>query len=53
VAALAGLAAKGLGDLGARGRLSPWLAPGLVLLYYAALAALGGWWIARAYGLGF
>lgn len=52
VAALAGLAAKGLGSLGARVRVSPSLAPVLVVVY-AAIAALGGWWIARVYAPGF
>jgi hypothetical protein len=52
VAALAGLAAKGFGDLGGRLRLSPSL--GLfVVLVYAAVAALGGWWIVRVYAPGF
>jgi Dolichyl-phosphate-mannose-protein mannosyltransferase len=52
VAALAGLAAKGYGDLGGRLRFFPSLAP-FVVLVYAAIAALGGWWIARVYAPGF
>lgn len=53
LAALAGLAAKGLGDLGARLWIPPSRArsfPVLLLLGYAAVAAFGAWWIARAYG---
>lgn len=54
LAAFAGLAAKGLGDLGARFGIAPPRArsfPVLVFLVYAAVAAFGAWWIARAYGL--
>lgn len=44
IAALAGLAAKGFGDLGARFRsLAPFLIP-----VYAAIAAFGAWWIAHS-----
>lgn len=47
IAALAGLAAKGWGDLGARARISPSLAP-WVFLIYVAVAAFGAWWIAHS-----
>lgn len=47
IVALAGLAAKGWGDLGARFRISPSLAP-WVFPVYAAVAAFGAWWIAHS-----
>jgi hypothetical protein len=56
LAAFAGLAAKGLGDLGVRFQIPPPLArsfPVLLFLVYTAVAAFGAWWITRAYGLGF
>jgi hypothetical protein len=45
LAALAGLSAAGLADLGPRLRVSPWL----WTLSYAGVGAFGAWWIAQAY----
>lgn len=50
IVAIAGLAAKGFGDLGGETRLRAWGVVSLVFAY-AAVAALGAWWIARTYGL--
>ncbi|HKV09695.1 MAG TPA: hypothetical protein VJ725_16255 [Thermoanaerobaculia bacterium] len=52
LAAFAGLAAKGLGDLGVRLRISPSLAralPVFLFLVSAGLAVFGAWWMARTY----
>ncbi|HSF44103.1 MAG TPA: glycosyltransferase family 39 protein [Thermoanaerobaculia bacterium] len=52
IAAFAGLAVKGLGDLGARLRIPPSLSraiPVFLFLASAAIAAFGAWWMARTY----
>lgn len=52
LAAFAGFAAKGLGDLGARRRFPPSLArvlPACLFLVSAAIAVFGAWWMARTY----
>lgn len=52
LAAFAGLAAKGLGDLGARLRIPPSLARAIaacLFLVSTAVAVFGAWWMARTY----
>jgi hypothetical protein len=48
IAALAGLAAKGLGDLGGKLGFRPSVTVSFVFVY-AAVAAFGAWWIVQAY----